>query len=224
MNNNINKTPNISQFNIFNYVIIFILMIAANFVSTTITGSNKDNNVNEILLNNIAEVDAKVSEIQEIVKLNASEVKLKDRLDPALAEEFKGDKKFLNNIVSLKKKILKRKLENEAIKFKNEKIARDNTDVDRNAYTSDYERKLASKIFDVMMINAVTGNAIIRMGKDIISVKKGDNVKGFIVRKIEADAVILGQKGGEDERLGLNYLTTKIYQDKENKKEIKDVK
>ncbi len=201
------------------YLLIFILaLIAGIFLIFIKNLFYKDTSDNAILLHNLKEVNNKINTIEEIVKLNASKVKLKDRLDSKLVEEFRDDEEFLSKVASLKKQIIKRKLESEVVQLENERIARNNKAGDGDIYSSPFDKKLASKIFDIMMINSSAGTAVVRFDDALISIKEKDNIKGFIVRKIDDDAVIMGRKDGDDEVLRLNYLTSTLY-DKGNKKD-----
>jgi hypothetical protein len=206
------------------YVIIFVLFIVANSVSTVAfkTFFAQSDANNQAVLINLKALGVKISEIETIVKSGANKVKLKDRLDPALVAEFGDDDVFLQKIAVLKKQIVRRRLESEVIKLDNEKIARDATINDDDAYNSPYKKNIAARIFEVMMINSSSGIAIVRVDGNVVTIKKGDNIKNFTVRKINSDSIVVRAKNGEDEVLGLNYLNSKL-NDKEQK-DNEDVK
>jgi hypothetical protein len=162
-------------------------------------------------LSNIALLNDKLEQVLTSVRMNNSKVELQDRLDVELVAEFGDDTEFLNKIALLKKKIIKRQLESEVIKLENEKVARDN--IDNNAdYGNHYQDKnIARNLFDVLMINATNKSAVVQIKNDIIAIKIGDNVRGFKVKDITADNVVITNPNGEDDILTLNYLTQKNY-------------
>lgn len=202
------------------YLIIFALFILVNILSILVTKElfTQPNDSNEVVLFNLKVLNAKVSKIKDIVKLSASEVKLKDRLDPNLVSEFGEDDAFLQKIVVLKKQIIRWRLEGEVVKLENEKNARNSILAD--SYDSPYKNNTASKIFDVILINSGSGIAIVRVDGNTVTIKEGDNIKGFIVRKINPASVVMGVKDGDDETLGLNYLSNKLQQE-ENDENVK---
>lgn len=206
------------------YLSAFILLIMAitisAFLSSILLGKSS-NNDGEVILFNLKVLDEKISDIEKIVKSNASKVTLKDRIDPNLVAEFGDDNAFLQKIAILKKQIVKRRLESEVIKLENEKVARDGTVSNADIYESGYKKNIASKIIEIMIINLSNGTAVMRVGENQITVKEGDNIKGFIVRKINPDSVVMGTKDGDDEILRLNYLSNKLYKGKKGDKNVK---
>jgi hypothetical protein len=195
-----------------NYLIIFILffivMVLALFINNKYLITKNDN---DVVLSNIALLNDKLEQVLTSVRMNNSKVELQDRLDVELVAEFGDDTEFLNKIALLKKKIIKRQLESEVIKLENEKVARDN--IDNNAdYGNHYQDKnIARNLFDVLMINATNKSAVVQIKNDIIAIKIGDNVRGFKVKDITADNVVITNPNGEDDILTLNYLTQKNY-------------
>jgi hypothetical protein len=195
-----------------NYLIIFILffiaMVLALFINNKYLITKNDN---DVVLSNIALLNDKLEQVLTSVRMNNSKVELQDRLDVELVAEFGDDTEFLNKIALLKKKIIKRQLESEVIKLENEKVARDN--IDNNAdYGNHYQDKnIARNLFDVLMINATNKSAVVQIKNDIIAIKIGDNVRGFKVKDITVDNVVITNPNGEDDILTLNYLTQKNY-------------
>ncbi len=206
------------------YLIGFILLVLAIFSGSFLSSilQNNANNDEEVILFNLKVLEQKITEIEEIVKSNASKVTLRDRSDPELLAEFGDDDAFLQQIAILKKQIVRRRLEGEVIKLENQKVARDTSISDLDIYDSPYKKNIASKIFDIKLINFSQGTAVMRVGENIITVKEGDNIKNFIVRKINQDSVVMGTKEGDDEILGLNYLSNKLYQEQKGDKNVEE--
>jgi hypothetical protein len=72
-------------------------------------------------------------------------------------------------------------------------------------------KNIARNLFDVLMINATNKSAVVQIKNDIIAIKIGDNVRGFKVKDITVDNVVITNPNGEDDILTLNYLTQKNY-------------
>jgi hypothetical protein len=89
---------------------------------------------------------------------------------------------------------------------------------DSNLYNSPFHQKIASKVIDLMMINLSAGLAVIRINDNIFNAKVGDNIAGYIIRKIHKDSILVGQNGLDDELLKLNYLTQNTYKEKNENK------
>jgi hypothetical protein len=200
-----------------NYLILALIVFGINIL--TLYGYNtffKLENKNEtILLENISNVNNKINNLIEIAKSNSSQITIKDRLDPALIAEFGNDSEFLEKIAKLKKQIVKRELESKIIKLENEKLARNISGSDGD-YAGGYKRQTASNIFELMMINATTKKAVIRVEDNIANVGVNDNIRGFVIVDINANQVIMKNPDGDQETLGLSYLTKKIYNQTKN--------
>ena len=207
------------------YLILFIIVVLASVSSAFLLRNlfvSTAGNDNEAILFNLKLLSEKISNIDKVVTANANQVKLRDRLDPSLVAEFGDDDDFLQKVAVLKKQIVKQRLESEVVKLEQEKIVRDNSSSnDADIYDSPYKKNVASKLFEVMMINSSSGIAVMRVEDNIISVKRGDNVQGFVVRKINPDSVVMKAKNGSDEVLGLNYLSSRLYEEKKDDEDVK---
>ncbi len=208
------NTPIQAHISPLSYIIIALIVAIASSATllmyvTYFAPQTTDNS--QIIAANIKSLSTQLEEIDASVKLNAARVDLQDRLEPELVTEFVNDTEFLNNVASLKKKIIKRRLESEVIKLENEKIARDNNDNNSDYSKTNEETQTARNLFDILMINATNKTAVIQIQEDIIPVKVGDNVRGFDITNITNDNVVVVDSQGEREILTLNYLTKPIY-------------
>jgi hypothetical protein len=126
----------------------------------------------------------------------------------------------LEKIAKLKKQIIKRELESKIITLENEKLAR-NSSITDGTYADGYKKQSVEDVFEIMMINATTQKAVIRVEDNIASVGINDNIRGFKIININANQVIMENPEGETEILGLSYLTKKIYTDTDGGKNVK---
>ena len=194
-----------------NYLIIFTIIIVVNITTLFIAKYFlQQPGESSIVVENISNLNKKITELADIVKLNNSEVKITDRLNVGLIKEFGNDNEFLNKIAKLKKQIIKRELESQIVKLEGEKIARNNTSSD-GSYALGYKKQTASQLFEIMMINATNKKVVIRVEDNIASLGIGDNIRGFIIKEINDNQVIMKNQDGDTEVLGLSYLTNKLY-------------
>jgi hypothetical protein len=206
-----------------NYILILAIVMITNIISLYLYSAffQKDEGENNtIVLENISNLNTKINTLTELSKLNNAAVKTTDRLDASLVQEFGEDSQFLEKIAKLKKQIIKRELESKIITLENEKLAR-NSSITDGTYADGYKKQSVEDVFEIMMINATTQKAVIRVEDNIASVGINDNIRGFKIININANQVIMENPEGETEILGLSYLTKKIYTDTDGGKNVK---
>ncbi len=172
-----------------------VAVIVAILVSYLVVGGRGGDM--DILLHNIATMQESVDRLHQRVDAFSGkrDVSTSDRLNPELVKQFGDDDKFLEDMVSLKKRKLRAELRRDIAQL-------ENTDSNAFSPTNNVEAALTNAMnYSVFAINYSAGAALLKIQGQVQVVEKGDEFNEYVVDSIETDRVVLRDIDNDSKRV-----------------------